>query len=209
MLHRDEKLLADLVALNDRGGGFLHWPQIRAIARRGSVAGSTRESLGDSPAARLLLTKVDRLLARRAAKRARVFLAHSFHKPDASLVAAVRKELRGQGLAIVTGERPSATYVSAKVLSRIDSTWVFVALFTCIPGTNRPSPWLVSELGYVAKKPRVVLLERPMSSREVGGIQGDLEYIPFSRKAFVQVFRAAAKSATDAARKGVPEALGD
>lgn len=181
----------------------MDWSEIRNTARRGSVAASTRKSLGATSAGRALLKKVDQVLAKGSARRAKVFLAHSFRKSDSALVAALRKELRAQGLGIVTGEKPAATSVSEKVLDRIDSTWVFVALLTCSPGTNRPSPWLVSELGYVAKKPRVVLLERPMPQREIGGIQGDIEYLPFSRDAFVPAFRAAAISAADAAKTGV------
>lgn len=202
----DEELLAELIAVNEGGGGLLDWSEVRSIARTGRVSASLHKRLGESQAGRKLRGHVERSLTRRTERQSKVFLAHSFHKVDAPLVAALRKDLRAQGLGVVTGERPSATYVSAKVLSRIDSTFVFVGLFTCSPGTNRPSPWLVSELGYVAKRPRVVLLEKSMPAREMGGIQGDLEYLPFERKSYAAAFKAAAKSAADAARKGIPKA---
>lgn len=196
---QEEKLRADLVALNDEGGGLLGWQALRSIARRSLVDASTRRTLGSSPAGRKLLRKIEHAIARHAKQRAVVFLAHSFHRRDAPLVRALRAELKSKHLRIITGEKPAPKSVSAKVLDRIDSTWVFIALFTVSPETGRPSPWIVSELGYAARKPRVVLLERPLQEREIGGIQGDIEYIQFSRESVAMAFKLAANSALEAA----------
>jgi len=194
----EEKLRSELGAFNEKGASPLDWRAIRTVARGLSVDTSTRRLLRKSPAGRKLLQQFERVLARYAKKRGAVFLAHGFHKRDALLVKALRKELRARKLQMVTGEKPAPKSVSAKVLGRIDSTQVFVALFTVSPRTGRPSAWVVSELGYAARKPRVVLLERPLDEREIGGIQGDVEYIAFTRGSFGTAFRLAAESASGA-----------
>jgi hypothetical protein len=191
----EEDLRVELGALNEKGGSLLDWRALRQVSVGSSVDASTRGTLRNSAAGRKLLRQFDRALSRHAKKRASVFLAHSFHKRDAALVTALRAELRKKHLDIVRGEKPAPKSVSAKVLDRIDSTGVFVALFTASPRTGRPSAWVVSELGYAARKLRVVLLERPLEESEIGGIQGDIEYIRFARATVGSAFKLAAQSA--------------
>ena len=209
MLQGDEKLRADLIALNDNSGGLLRWDALKSVVDSSRIEGSTRKDLNKSAAGEKLLGlaqllheiekllgRIEKALARHAEKRSAVFLAHSFHEHDAQLVRALRRELEAKALRIVTGQKPAPRSVSAKVLDRIDSARVFIALFTASPRTGRPSAWVVSELGYAARNPRVVLLEEPLDEREIGGIQGDVEYIRFTRKAFKSAFKRAAKSAS-------------
>lgn len=195
---REENLRAELGALNEGGGSLLDWRERRGIAQRELIDARTRQKLQKSSAGRKLLQRFERAIAKHKKKSALVFLAHSFHKRDAALVQALRREFRTKKLRMITGEKPAPKSVSAKVLDRIDSTSLFVALFTASPRTGRPSAWVVSELGYVARKPRVVLLERSLEEREIGGIQGDVEYIPFTRNSFRSAFRLAAESASGA-----------
>jgi hypothetical protein len=192
----EERLRAELGALNEKGGELLDWRQTRSIAQRELIDRATRRVLGRSAAGRKLMRQFERAIARHKERNAAVFLAHSFHKRDAPLVKALRREFRAKKLRMITGEKPAPKSVSSKVLDRIDSTSVFVAMFTASPRTDRPSAWVVSELGYAARKPRVVLLERPLDEREIGGIQGDVEYISFTRASFGGAFRRAAQSAS-------------
>jgi len=196
LLQGDEKLRADLIALNDNSGGLLRWDALKSVVDSSRIEGSTRKDLNKSAAGEKLLGRIEKALARHAEKRSAVFLAHSFHEHDAQLVRALRRELEAKALRIVTGQKPAPRSVSAKVLDRIDSARVFIALFTASPRTGRPSAWVVSEVGYAARNPRVVLLEEPLDEREIGGIQGDVEYIRFTRKAFKSAFKRAAKSAS-------------
>lgn len=199
-MNREDDRRDELGRLNDEGGGQVGWRSLRSIARLGRVDSVTRRELGRTGTGRTLLRRFERAFERQATRASRVFLAHGFHRRDAPLVRELRKALRAKRLQVVTGEKPAPKSVSAKVLDRIDRTWGFVALFTCDPLAvgSQPSPWIVSELGYAARKPRVVLLERPLKQRQIGGIQGDVEYISFDRSAPVTAFRRAAQSASEA-----------
>jgi hypothetical protein len=128
-----------------------------------------------------------------ASSRARVrkpvaFLAHSFAAEDTVVVAAVRNTLRTAGWSVATGK--SGAPVGIKVRTRIAGADIFVALFTrrhrIGDGYWTTSPWVIEEKGYSfgtdAHRPLVLLLEHGIPSpAETGGLNGDLEYIPFDR----------------------------
>ena len=194
---REEELRAELGRLNEDGGALVGWRVLRSIAKARRIDNSTRLQLERTTVGRKLLKRLARAIATESKKSTVVFLAHSFHARDAKLVAPLRRKLKAKRLRVITGEKPAPRSVSAKVLDRIDATRTFVALLTTDPTSGQPSPWIVSELGYAARKPRVILLERPLQQRQIGGIQGDIEYIAFNREAPESALERAARSASE------------
>lgn len=195
----EDDLRDELNRLNDDAAGQLGWRAVRDIATRRRIDATVRRQLGRTGVGRKLLTHLACALTRDQERRAAVFLAHGFHARDEKLVDALRKELTAAELRVITGLKPAAKSVSQKVLDRIDSTHTFVALFTTAPGTTRqPSAWIISELGYAARKPRVVLLETGLERQQIGGVQGDVEYLRFRRAAPTTAFRLAARAAAEA-----------
>jgi len=145
-------------------------------------------------AGKRLLPVLERAVALETSRGNTIFLAHGFHPRDRVLVNLLKRELRSDVVKLVTGEKPRTGSVARKVLDRIDSAGVFVALLSRDGPEPRPSPWIVSELGYAARKERIVLIERGVARREIGGIQGDVEYIRFDRQSPKAAFRKAARA---------------
>ncbi len=118
------------------------------------------------------------------------FLGHSFSPDDRALVIAVKRMLRRERIAVITGERPEARGVAEKIRTRIDVADLFVALLTrrymIEPGRYTTSPWVIEEKGYFLgrgpSRPVLLLVEDGIKvPDETGGIAGDLEYIRFDR----------------------------
>ncbi len=114
------------------------------------------------------------------------FLGHSFSSSDASIVACVRGVLEVIGIIVTTGEKPKADRVSEKVKTRIDAQFHFVGLFTRrdkLEGRNEwtTSPWLIDEKAYAVGKGKKLILLKEDGVTSIGGIQGDYEYVEFSR----------------------------
>ena len=121
------------------------------------------------------------------------FVAHSFARTDATLVAATKRAVRSAGYSIVTGEAAEVLRVSEKVRQRIDGATLFVALLTrrfkIGDGRWSTSPWVIEEkaysLGSDGTRPIILLVERGVAvPEETGGLNGDLEYIGFERERF-------------------------
>jgi len=114
------------------------------------------------------------------------FLSHSFSLSDANVVACVKSLLESIGIGVSTGEKPKADKVSEKVKKRIDAQFTFVGLFTRrdkVEGRNEwtTSPWLIDEKAYAVGKGKKLILLKEDGVASIGGIQGDYEYIEFSR----------------------------
>lgn len=91
------------------------------------------------------------------------------------------------GAAVVTGEKPKADSISDKVKALIEGQAIFVGIFTRRDKIARKpewttSPWVIDEKAYAVgrQKPLVLLKEQGVGS--IGGIQGDYEFIEFSRE---------------------------
>jgi len=96
--------------------------------------------------------------------------------------------LTALGLTVVTGERPRADKISEKVKSLIEQQSIFVGIFTRRDKIARKaewatSTWVIDEKAYAVglQKPLILLKEQGVTS--IGGIQGEYEYIEFSRDA--------------------------
>jgi hypothetical protein len=114
------------------------------------------------------------------------FVGQSFAGRDAQVNKCVIDTLTALGVATVTGERPKADWISDKVKGLIDAQNAFVGVFTCRDKIVRrsewtTSTWVIDEKAYaVARRKKLILLkERGVGS--IGGIQGDYEFIDFSR----------------------------
>jgi hypothetical protein len=122
------------------------------------------------------------------ATRNTVFIGQSFYSSDEYVNGCIRDVLSGLGLTVVTGEKPRADRISDKVKSLIEQQSVFVGLFTRRDKIARKtewttSAWVIDEKAYAVglQKPLILLKEQGVNS--IGGIQGDYEYIEFSRDA--------------------------
>jgi hypothetical protein len=114
------------------------------------------------------------------------FLGQSFSPSDTSVVGCVKAALEGIGINVVTGEKPKADKVSEKVKKRIEAQFVFVGLFTRrdkVEGRSEwtTSPWLIDEKAYAVAKDKKLILLKEEGVTSIGGIQGDYEYVEFSR----------------------------
>lgn len=117
------------------------------------------------------------------------FVGHSFATEDLPLATSVIHVLESIGLQVVTGEKPKADRISEKVKRLIDSQHIFVAIFTRrdkLEGKNAwtTSSWVLDEKAYAYGKGRKLILLKENDVESIGGIQGDYEFLPFSRENF-------------------------
>ena len=132
--------------------------------------------------------EVERNVDRSGSVSPTVFIGQSFAAADARINQCVYDVLSGIGLRVVTGEKPKADRISEKVKKLIEQQSIFVGIFTRREKIARKnewttSSWVIDEKAYALgrQKPLVLLKEQGVNS--VGGIQGDYEYIEFSRDA--------------------------
>jgi hypothetical protein len=128
----------------------------------------------------------------------RVFVAKSFAEQDRPKVARIESLLdtfATLGVVWETGEPAEPESISQKVRERIDSAQVFVGIVTrrhpiilkvsdifdlIRRRTQRwtAPPWVLQETGYALKAgKRIILFIEP--GVDFGGLQSDLEYIPY------------------------------
>jgi hypothetical protein len=115
------------------------------------------------------------------------FVGQSFMTNDRQVNTCVVQTLEALGLSVVTGEKPRADQISEKVKRLIEEQSIFVGVFTRRDKIARKaewttSNWVIDEKAYALgrKKPLVLIKEHGVGS--IGGIQGDYEYIEFSRE---------------------------
>jgi hypothetical protein len=116
------------------------------------------------------------------------FVGQSFSSSDEKVTRCIQSVLRALGVKVVTGERPRAESVSVKVKRQIEEQSIFVGIFTRREKIARKhewttSTWVIDEKAYAVaqRKPLILLKEQGVSS--IGGIQGDYEFLEFSRDA--------------------------
>jgi hypothetical protein len=113
------------------------------------------------------------------------FVGHSFAPEDAEIVRSVTEALEAIGIEVVTGKKPKADRISDKVKALLEGQHIFVGIFTRrdkLVGKNEwnTSTWVIDEKAYVSKTKRLILLKEA-GVGSIGGIQGDHEFIEFSR----------------------------
>lgn len=114
------------------------------------------------------------------------FVGHSFAPVDRKVVEHVVGTLEALGFEIKTGERPTVDSVSAKVRRRIESQAIFVGIFSRrekLSGREEwtTSDWVIEEKAYAIALRKKLILIKEDGVGSIGGIQGDLEYIEFSK----------------------------
>lgn len=114
------------------------------------------------------------------------FVGHSFLPNDKGVAVCVTNTLTVLGIAVVTGEKPKAERISEKVKRLIDGQYIFVGVFTCRDKIARKkewttTSWVVDEKAYAVGKNKKLVLVKEEGVGSIGGIQGDYEFIEFSR----------------------------
>lgn len=114
------------------------------------------------------------------------FVGHSFLVQDKAVVNAVLGVLGVLGIEAVTGEKPRSERISNKVKTLIDDNPLFVGVYTRRDKIARKhewttSPWVIDEKAYAVAKGKRLILLREEGVGSIGGIQGDYEYLEFSR----------------------------
>ncbi len=120
------------------------------------------------------------------------FVGHSFSEADLPFVHAVTETLEALGITVLTGEKPKANRISEKVKRMIDAQHIFVGIFTRrdkLEGRNAwtTSAWVLDEKAYAYGKGRKLILLKEADVESIGGIQGDYEFLPFTRENFHEV----------------------
>ena len=95
-------------------------------------------------------------------------------------------------MTVVTGEKPRADKISEKVKRLIDAQHIFVGIFTRrakLEGKNvwTTSEWVLDEKAYAYGRGRKLVLLKEADVDSIGGIQGDYEFLPFTRSNFHEV----------------------
>ncbi len=130
--------------------------------------------------------------AKAEAFRPTAFVGHSFIQADLPFVHAVTETLQALGITVLTGEKPKADRISEKVKRMIDAQHIFVGIFTRrdkLEGRNAwtTSAWVLDEKAYAYGKGRKLILLKEADVESIGGIQGDYEFLPFTRENFHEV----------------------
>jgi tetratricopeptide (TPR) repeat protein len=116
------------------------------------------------------------------------FVGHSFAAKDRDIVDNMIQFVTKLGLKCESGLRPEANSITVKIKQRIQASEVFVGIFTRrnkqTDGSYSTSPWVIEEktLAITQNKKLLLFVEEGVS--EIGGMQGDHEYIEFDRKHF-------------------------
>ncbi len=119
----------------------------------------------------------------------RAFVGHSFADGDTPLVNTVIEVLRALGIQVETGLKPKADRISDKVKTLIDEQHIFVGIFTRrdkLEGKElwNTSAWVIDEKAYAYGRNKKLILLKEEDVQSIGGIQGDYEFLEFSRNGF-------------------------
>lgn len=114
------------------------------------------------------------------------FLGQSFDVGDRTVNQCVCDVLESLGIKVATGEKPKAERISDKVKRLIEEQSIFVGIFTRRDKIARKSEWttsawVIDEKAYAVGRQKRLILLKEDGVNSIGGIQGDYEYIEFSR----------------------------
>jgi len=123
------------------------------------------------------------------------FVGQSFATVDDKINHVIRRFLETMDIRVVTGEKPAADSVSAKVRRRIEGAQLLVGVFTRrdrIAGRQEwsTSTWIVDEKAYALARDKKLVLIKEEGVQSIGGLQGDYEYIEFHRDKLENLVRA-------------------
>lgn len=115
------------------------------------------------------------------------FVGHSFASADEDVSSFVMGMLEALGVSVESGTKPRADRISDKVKSLIDQQEIFVGIFTRrdrLAGKEQwtTTEWVIDEKAYAYAKDKILVLLKEDGVGSIGGIQGDYEYLPFSRE---------------------------
>lgn len=118
-------------------------------------------------------------------------MGHSFLKKDRVLINSLKRILSSLGVVCDSGEKPEGGSVSMKVLERLQRNDIFVGVFTkrsrLADSKNwTTSSWVVEEKAAAIDKGKRLLLLVEEGVEEIGGLQGDYEYVRFNRSQFYE-----------------------
>lgn len=116
----------------------------------------------------------------------KAFVGHSFLPNDKRVAEGVIQCLAAIGISVVTGEKPKADRISEKVKRLIEEQYLFVGVFTRRDKIAHKTewtttPWVIDEKAYAVGKGKKLILVKEEGVGSIGGIQGDYEFIEFSR----------------------------
>jgi hypothetical protein len=128
----------------------------------------------------------------RAALENSIFVGQSFDPNDADVNNCICDTFSALGLAVATGDRPRANRISDKVKRLIEQQSIFAGIFTRRDKIARKqewttSVWVIDEKAYAVGLQKRLILLKEQGVNSIGGIQGDYEYIEFSREALGSV----------------------
>jgi len=114
------------------------------------------------------------------------FVGHSFAPADADVVSCVVGTLRAAGFQVETGQRPATAKVSDKVRRLLEAQSIFVGIFSRRDKVAKKkewntSAWVIDEKAYALALGKKLILLKEDGVSSIGGIQGDYEYIEFSK----------------------------
>lgn len=139
----------------------------------------------------------------------KAFVGHSFNEEDSTIVATFLKyfdSLKDIGFEWDHAERATAKAIDDKVVEKMEGKNLFVGIFTkkrkqidpahlmpCFLNKQKlkapadkyswtTSDWIIQESGYALGKGMKVIFITEEGIEPVGGLQGNLEYIPFNRE---------------------------
>jgi hypothetical protein len=117
-----------------------------------------------------------------------IFVGLSFDPADVHINRCICDTFTALGLSVVTGEKPKADRISEKVKSLIEQQSIFAGIFTRRDKVARKpewttSAWVIDEKAYAVGLQKRLILLKEQGVNSIGGIQGDYEYIEFSREA--------------------------
>lgn len=133
----------------------------------------------------------------------KAFIGHSFDDKDIEIVNKIKEHIESLNVKCETGEKPQHGLVSEKIKKRIINNDIFVGIFTCdkkILLENREpskedfyvtSNWVIQESGFAIAENKKLIFLVENGIYKFPELQGDREYILFSRdlleKAFTKI----------------------
>jgi hypothetical protein len=169
--------------------GDLSWRMSRKQLRR---LENEATPVGPSAASRTTVAVTDsaqlHVGERSFAQKDMVFVSHRFAEADERLAQGLMRHLADKGFKVITGKLATG-YISRAVIQRIKDAEFFLCLLTRgdrkEDGTYTASAWLHQELGAALAfgKPVVLMVEGGVT--DLGGLQGDVQRIPFEDRGFM------------------------
>jgi tetratricopeptide (TPR) repeat protein len=123
-----------------------------------------------------------------AVRAATGFVGHSFAREDEEIISQLTEFFSKLGVVCDSGKRAEPTSVSDKVRRRIRDAEFFIGIFTRRDaksnGSYSTSSWVLEEKAFAIAEGKKLLLFVEEGVEDIGGIQGDHEYIRFGRENF-------------------------